>query len=54
MDTMGWKIVDDERKQRNIPSLKDSRREPRYVRNAGEFGLGIHDLNKIQMKSYTI
>lgn len=54
MDTMGWKIVDDERKQRNIPSLKDSRREPRYVRNAGEFGLGVHDLNKIQMKSFTI
>ncbi|HEU5073442.1 MAG TPA: DUF362 domain-containing protein [Polyangiaceae bacterium] len=54
MDTMGWKIVDDERKKRNIPSLKDSRREPRYVRNAGEFGLGVHDLNKIQMKSFTI
>ena len=54
MDTMGWKIVDDERKQRNIPNLKDSRREPRYVRNAGEFGLGVHDLNRIQMKSFTI
>jgi uncharacterized protein (DUF362 family) len=54
MDTMGWKIVDDERKKRNIPSLKDSRREPRYVRNAGEFGLGIHDLNQIQMKSFTV
>lgn len=54
MDTMGWKIVDDERKKRNIPNLKDSRREPRYVRNAGEFGLGVHDLNKIQMKHFTV
>ena len=54
MDTMGWKIVDDERKQRNIPNLTDSRREPRYIRNAADFGLGVHDLNKIQMRSFTI
>lgn len=54
MDTMGWKIVDDERKKRNIPNLKDSRREPRYVRNAGEFGLGVHDMNHIRMTTATI
>jgi uncharacterized protein (DUF362 family) len=54
MDTMGWKIVDDERAKRNIPNLKDSRREPRYVRNAGEFGLGIHDLNQIKMRTFTV
>jgi len=54
MDTMGWKIVDDERKNRNIPNLKDSRREPRYIRNASEFGLGVHDMNHIRMTSATI
>ncbi len=54
MDTMGVKIVDDERKQRNLPSLKDAGREPRYIQAGGELGLGIHDLNQIRMQTFEV
>jgi uncharacterized protein (DUF362 family) len=54
MDTMGWKVVDDERKNRSLKSLKDSGREPRYIQTAADFGIGIGDLNKIKLQSYEI
>lgn len=54
MDTIGVKIVDDERRARNLKSLKDSGREARYVQTAGELGLGIHDLNKIRLQSFEV
>jgi len=54
MDTMGVKILNDERKSRNLPSLKDAGREPRYIQTGAEFGLGVHDLNQIRMQSFEI
>lgn len=54
MDTMGVKIIDDERKARNLPSLKAAGREPRYIQNAADFGLGVHDLNQIRLQSFEI
>jgi uncharacterized protein (DUF362 family) len=54
MDTMGVKIVNDERKARNLPSLKDAGREPRYIQTGAELGLGVHDLNQIRMQSFEI
>jgi uncharacterized protein (DUF362 family) len=54
MDAYGWKVVDDERKARNLPSLKEAKREPRYITTAAELGLGIADLNAIKLKSYEV
>ncbi len=54
MDTIGWKVVEDERKARNLKPLKDVYREPRYIRTASELGLGVHDLNAINLKSIQI
>ena len=54
MDTYGWKVIDDERKAHNLPSLKDSGREPSYIRAAGEFGLGVHDMNAIKLSSFEV
>jgi uncharacterized protein (DUF362 family) len=54
MDTMGVKILNDERKARNLPSLKDAGREPRYIQVGSELGLGIHDLNQIRMQSFEV
>ncbi len=51
MDTIGWQVVDKERKAHGLKSLKDSRREPTYIRTAGEFGLGVHDLNAIRLRT---
>jgi uncharacterized protein (DUF362 family) len=52
MDTIGVKVVEDERKARGLKSLKDVGRDPRFVRIAGELGLGIHDLNQIRMQTF--
>jgi uncharacterized protein (DUF362 family) len=54
MDTMGVKIINDERKSRNIPSLKDAGRDPRYIQSGGDFGLGIADLNQIRMQTFEV
>lgn len=54
LDTLGSKVVEDERKSRGLKSLADSKREPRYIRVAGELGLGVHDLNAIRLKSFEI
>jgi uncharacterized protein (DUF362 family) len=54
MDTMGVKILNDERKARNLPSLKDAGREPRYIQVGSELGLGVHDLNQIRMQTFEV
>jgi uncharacterized protein (DUF362 family) len=54
MDTYGWKVIDDERKAHNLPSLKDSGREPAYIRAAGNFGLGVHDMNAIKVTTFEV
>jgi uncharacterized protein (DUF362 family) len=54
MDTMGVKILNDERKARNLPSLKDAGREPRYIQTGADLGLGIHDLNQIRMQTFEV
>ena len=54
MDTYGWKVIDEERKARNLPSLKEAGREPAYIRAAGQFGLGIHDLNAVNISTFEV
>jgi uncharacterized protein (DUF362 family) len=54
MDTLGVKIVNDERKARGLPSLKDAAREPRYIQTAAEFGLGVHDMNQIRLQTFEV
>ncbi len=54
MDTMGVKILNDERKARKLPSLKDAGRDPRYIQTGADLGLGIADLNQIRMQSFEI
>jgi uncharacterized protein (DUF362 family) len=54
MDTIGWKVVEEERKARGLKTLKESKREPRYIQTASELGLGVHDLNAIAFKSFEV
>ncbi|MFZ5891100.1 MAG: DUF362 domain-containing protein [Myxococcota bacterium] len=54
MDTIGWKVVEDERKARGLTSLKDAGREPKYIRSAADLGLGVHDISAIKMGTYEI
>jgi uncharacterized protein (DUF362 family) len=54
MDSYGWKVVEDERKSRGLKTLKELKREPRYITTAGELGLGVRDLDQIKLKSFEI
>lgn len=54
MDTVGWQVVEHLRKEKGLKTLKESKREPSYIRVAGELGLGIHDLNAIRLKTFEV
>lgn len=54
LDTIGLKLVEDERQRQGLKSLTAARREPRYIRVASELGLGVHDLNQISFRSVEI
>ncbi len=53
-DIVGWKVVEEERKKRNLKTLKDARREPRYLRTAGELGLGVADENQVRLQTFEV
>ncbi|NUO51740.1 MAG: DUF362 domain-containing protein, partial [Polyangiaceae bacterium] len=53
-DVIGWMLVEKLRKENNLPTLKDAQREPTYIKNAGELGLGIFDKNKIKFREVKI
>ncbi|MEZ4219522.1 MAG: DUF362 domain-containing protein [Polyangiaceae bacterium] len=53
-DIVGWKAVEAERKKRNLKSLSEAKREPRYLRTAGELGLGIADENQIRFQTFEV
>jgi uncharacterized protein (DUF362 family) len=50
MDVIGWRVVEEWRKNNGLPTLKGAGREPTYLRVAGELGLGVYDLNQISMR----
>jgi uncharacterized protein (DUF362 family) len=54
MDVIGWGVVEQFRKENGLPSLKDAKREPLYIRNAAEMGLGVFDKNRIAMREVTL
>ncbi len=48
-DRIGWKIIEDRRKEMGLPGLKESKREPQYIGVAGELGLGESDIERIEV-----
>lgn len=51
IDRIAWDIIEEKRKEKGLPSLKQEDREPRYIFTAadGEHQLGIHNKNKIEV-----
>jgi len=43
LDRIGTQIIEDKRKEVNMPSLKEAGREPRYINTAAKLGLGFDD-----------
>ena len=54
IDVMGWKVVEQLRKDNGLPTLKDAGREPSYLRVASELGLGVYDDNRIRLQTVTL
>lgn len=49
MDSVAWGIVEDQRRQAGMPSLRDAGREPSYIQSAARTGLGIADPEQIEI-----
>ena len=54
MDTIGWKVIEEARKQNGMKTLAAAGREPTYIAKAADLGVGIHDVNKIRLKEVAI
>lgn len=54
LDVIGWGIIEEWRRNNGLPTLKDAKREPTYLRVAGELGLGVYDKNKISMREVSL
>jgi len=51
MDAYAWKLIDEKRKEKGLPTLKEAGREPIYIRTAADENhrLGTEDLSKIEL-----
>lgn len=51
IDTIGWDIIEQQRKEMGLPTLKEVGREPTYIATAADdqHRLGCNDLNKINL-----
>lgn len=54
IDTVGYGIVEDLRRNAGIEPLKGSRREPIHIKRSAQYGLGNNDTDKIEMKEFSV
>jgi uncharacterized protein (DUF362 family) len=54
MDTIGWKVVEQARKDNKLKTLTQAGREPKYIAKAAELGLGAHSDSAIKLKEVAI
>ncbi len=54
LDVVGWALIEKLRKDNGLPTLEAAGREPTYIKNAGELGLGVFDKNRITLRDVTI
>jgi uncharacterized protein (DUF362 family) len=54
VDAIGADLVDKARVEHHLPTLAAVRRPPAYIQAAADLGLGIADLNQIQLKTFAI
>lgn len=54
LDTVGLRVIDEERKERGLSGLSASGREPSYIARAADMGLGVADWNEIRLKAVEI
>jgi uncharacterized protein (DUF362 family) len=47
-DAWAWRVIDEERGRRGLPSLADAKRPPRFLATAAGYGLGVGDPSAIE------
>lgn len=53
-DIVGWQLLDKIRTDKGMPTFKKAKREPTYIRIAGDLGLGIADQNQITFREVAL
>ncbi len=48
-DSVGWRVIEDLRARKGLPSLEEERRKPEYLSTAEKMGLGVASLKEIQI-----
>lgn len=54
MDTVGWQVIENARKENGFKTLAASGREPKYIAKAADLGLGQHAESKIKLKTVAL
>ena len=49
LDTVGWRILEAQRKQVGLPTLAEEERAPRYIAGAAQLGLGVDNPARIEV-----
>ncbi len=51
LDTIGWQMIEEQRQQQGLPSLKEVEKLPDYLATAADdrHALGVHDMTKIRV-----
>jgi uncharacterized protein (DUF362 family) len=49
LDRIGWDIIEKKRLEKKLPTLKEAKREPAYIRTAAKLGLGEGDIKKVKV-----
>jgi uncharacterized protein (DUF362 family) len=49
LDAVGWRIIENKRKELGLPTLAQAGREPKYIATAADYNLGVMEESKIEM-----
>ncbi len=49
LDAVGADLIEQQRRQHGLPSLREAGRHPQYIHTAAEYGLGVDDLSRIDI-----
>jgi uncharacterized protein (DUF362 family) len=50
LDRVGWKLIEDLRAQKGLPTLAEAKREPKYIHTAALLGLGEDEVASIRFR----
>ncbi|MFQ5878398.1 MAG: DUF362 domain-containing protein, partial [Acidobacteriota bacterium] len=49
LDAVGWRLIEERRRESGLPALAKEKREPRWIPEAGRLGLGEANLERVEL-----